>query len=127
MSFHYQLESGNGALALESVYGDYLLELIIGSARVQAVQRGFYAGIWRDVGDVFDIADTGDFSDSTVSLVSPGDPDYPLYGWMLSVPANTPLFNYALSNGQGLSTPVQGIYGLDSAGHKVLSIPRYVV
>lgn len=103
MSFHYQLESGDGALVLESVYGDYLLEKITGSARVQAVQAGFYPEIWRDIGDIFDIADPGDFSDSTVSLVPVGNPDYPLYGWMLSVAANTPLFSYALAY-FGLST-----------------------
>lgn len=125
MSFHYQLESGDGALVLESVYGDYLLERIIGSARVQAVQAGFYAGIWRDIGDIFDIADPGDFSDSTVSLVPVGNPDYPLYGWMLQVVPAAPLVEYSLS-GNGASTNVTGTYSTNSQGVRNLSIPRHV-
>lgn len=66
--------------------------------RVTAVAAGAYGGIYRDVGDVFDI-DSTRYSDSTVSFVPVGNPDYPLYGWMLQVPANTPLYSYALSNG----------------------------
>lgn len=92
-------------------------------ARVQAAQRGFYAGIFRNVGDVFDIALAGDFSDSTVSQVPVGNPDYPLYGWMTQVPSTTPLFSYAI---YGNSTPVQGIYAPNSVGVINLSIPRYV-
>lgn len=95
-------------------------------ARVKAAARGFYSGIWRDIGDVFDIANSTDFSNSTVSQVPVGNPDYPLYGWMTQVPGATPLYSYALSNGMGLSAPAQGTYGVDSAGHPVLSIPRYV-
>lgn len=94
-------------------------------ARVQAVQRGQYSGIFRDVGDVFDIDNAGDLSDSTVSQVPVGNPDYPLYGWMLVVPNVTPLYSFALAN-QGQSTLVQGIYGTNSQGVKNLSIPRYV-
>lgn len=71
--------------------------------RVQAVAAGDSGGVWRDVGDVFDI-DSTKFSDATVSYVPVGNPDYPLYGWMLQVPSNTPLVSYALSNG-GQSTP----------------------
>lgn len=70
--------------------------------RVKAVTAGFALKIWRDVGDVFDI-DSTLYSDSTVSYVPVGNPDYPLYGWMLQVPGATPLYSYALSNG-GLST-----------------------
>lgn len=95
-------------------------------ARVQAVQRGQYGGIFRDVGDVFDIANSTDLSDSTVSQVPVGNPDYPLYGWMLVVPTPTPLYSFALSNG-GSSTPVQGTYSVNSQGVTNLSIPRYVV
>lgn len=95
-------------------------------ARVQAVQRGQYAKIFRDVGDVFDIAVAGDLSDSTVSQVPVGNPDYPLYGWMLVVPNSTPLYNFTLAN-PGQSTPVQGTYSANSQGVVNLSIPRYVV
>lgn len=73
------------------------------SLRVQAVVAGDYLGVWRDAGDVFDLIDAADFSDSTASMVNIGNPDYPLFGWMLSVPSSTPLYSYALSNG-GLST-----------------------
>lgn len=95
-------------------------------ARVKAIQRGQYAKVFRDVGDVFDIANSSDLSDSTVSQVPVGNPDYPLYGWMLVVPGTTPLYSFALSN-QGSSTPVQGTYSTNSLGVKNLSIPRYVV
>lgn len=95
-------------------------------ARVKAVQRGQYAGIFRDVGDVFDIANSTDLSDSTVSQVPPGNPDYPLFGWMLVVPNATPIYSFALAN-QGSSTPVQGTYSNNSQGVPNLSIPRYVV
>lgn len=95
-------------------------------ARVKAVQRGQYAKVFRDVGDVFDIVNSSDLSDSTVSQVPVGNPDYPLYGWMLVVPGTTPLYSFALSN-QGSSTPVQGTYSTNSQGVKNLSIPRYVV
>lgn len=94
-------------------------------ARVKAVQRGQYAGIFRDVGDIFDIANSSDLSDSTVSQVPVGNPDYPLYGWMLIVPNTTPLYSYALSNG-GSSTVVQGIYATNTQGVTNLSIHRYV-
>lgn len=66
--------------------------------RVQAVSRGYYNGAWRDPGDVFDLLNPADYSSSTVSLVPVGNPLYPLYGWMLEVPATTPLYSYALSN-----------------------------
>lgn len=94
-------------------------------ARVQAVQQGQYANIWRDIGDVFDIANASDLSDSTVSMVPVGDPDYPLYGWMKVVPGTTPLYSYALAN-NGVSSLNQQTYGVDSAGHRILSVPRYV-
>lgn len=95
-------------------------------ARVQAVQRGFYAKTFRDVGDVFDIAVAGDLSDSTVNQVPVGNPDYPLFGWMLVVPGTTPLYSYALSN-QGQSTLVQGTYSKNSVGVTNLTIRRTVV
>lgn len=91
--------------------------------RVQAVATGFYQEIFRNIGDVFDLAIAGDFSDSTVSMVPPGNPDFPLYGWMLAVPSNTALVMQALS---GNSSPVTGTYGVNAAGVKNLSIPRYV-
>lgn len=69
--------------------------------RVQAVAAGFYNKIYRDIGDVFDLLSTGDLSDSTVSQVPVGNPDYPVYGWMLVVPGNTPLFSFAF---YGLAT-----------------------
>jgi hypothetical protein len=95
-------------------------------ARVQAVARGWYNGIFRDVGDVFDIYSVNDFSPSNVSIVPPGNPNYPLYGWMLQVPSTTPLYSFALSNG-GASTPVQGKYANNSQGVSNLSIYPYVV
>ena len=63
--------------------------------RVQAVTAGFYGNDYKDEGDVFDLASANDFSDATVSYVSPTNPDVALYGWMLKVPASTPLFSYA--------------------------------
>lgn len=71
--------------------------------RVKAVTSGSYGGTYRDVDDVFDI-DSAFYSDSTVSFVPVGNPDYPLYGWMLQVPNTTPLYSWALSNG-GASSP----------------------
>lgn len=93
--------------------------------RVKAVTGGFALRIWRDIGDVFDI-DSSLYSDSTVSFVPPGNPAYPLFGWMLQVPGGTPLYSYALANG-GQSRPAQGTYQPNAAGVINLSIPRYVV
>lgn len=107
MSFHYLKEDGTGALLLES-FGAYLVEQIFGSARVQAVAAGFYKSDWKDIGDVFDVTNTADFSDSTSAQVPVGNPDYPLFGWMTSVPAATPLYNFALRNG-GISTVRQKV------------------
>ena len=70
--------------------------------RVQATTPGFYLRQYRDIGDVFDLTTPADLSDSTVSFVPVGNPDYPLYGWMLVVPGTTPLFTWANS---GLSSP----------------------
>lgn len=95
---------------------------VVTTLRVRAVAPGDCGGLYRDIGDVFDIIST-DFSDSTVSQVPVGNPDYPLYGWMLQVPSNTPLFSWA---SQGISSPVFGVYGMNAAGVKNLSIPRYV-
>jgi hypothetical protein len=72
--------------------------------RVQAVAAGFYLGDYKDVGDVFDLLNTADLSSSTVSQVPVGNPDYPLYGWMLVVSSTYPLFSWASS---GLSSPRQ--------------------
>lgn len=94
-------------------------------ARVKAVTGGQYGGVYRDIGDVFDIQNSSDFSNALVSQVPVGNPDYPLFGWMLQVPGGTPLYNYALANG-GQSRPTQGIYVTNSQGVKNLSIPRYV-
>ena len=78
--------------------------------RVQAATAGTYNGTFRDVGDVFDVAATL-FSDATLSQVPVGDPDYPLYGWMLQVVAGTPLYSWASANGgaSSPSTPVRRI------------------
>lgn len=75
--------------------------------RVQAITAGFALSLWRDVGDVFDI-DSSLYSDSTISYVPVGNPDYPLFGWMLQVPGSTALYSYALSNG-GLSSIRQSV------------------
>ena len=93
--------------------------------RVKAVQPGQYGGLYLDIGDVFDLASPVDLSDSTVSQVPVGNPDYPLYGWMLQVSPSTPLYSYAQANGTSYQT--QEIYGTDSAGHRILPIPRYVL
>lgn len=110
MSFHFLLESGNGAILLEN--GGYLLlENAINPpapgvvARVRAVAAGYLLGDWKDIGDVFDITDTSQFSDSTQSQVPLGNPDYPVLGWMLIVPSTTPLFSWAST---GLSSPRSG-------------------
>ena len=95
VSFHIQLENGSGALLLEDGFSYLVLEQFIGSARVQAVSAGFYRGDYKDIGDVFDLVSTADFSDSTQPQTPAGNPDYPVYGWMLSVPASTPLFSWA--------------------------------
>lgn len=70
--------------------------------RVQAIAAGFFGSDWKDIGDVFDITDPSQFSDSAQSVVPVGNPDYPLYGWMMIVPSTTPLFSYAST---GMSTP----------------------
>jgi hypothetical protein len=93
-------------------------------ARVTATQGGFYANIWRDVGDVFDIAVAGDFSNSAVNY---GSAATPFYGWMTQVASTTSLYSYSLSNGMGLSDPFQSVQGADTAGHPLWSIPRTVV
>jgi hypothetical protein len=92
-------------------------------ARVQAVAPGQYGGQYRNIGDVFDIANAGDFQSSTVSIVPPGNPAYPLFGWMLQVANNAPLFSWAA---YGNSSPVNGVYGANAVGAVNLSIPRYV-
>jgi len=66
--------------------------------RVKAVAAGFYQGDYRDIGDVFDIAQS-DYSPYNVSLVPVGNPDYPLYGWMMQVPSTTPLYDAASATG----------------------------
>ena len=62
---------------------------------VQAVAAGFYRGDYKDIGDVFGIFSPFEFSDSTQSIVPVGDPDYPVYGWMLQVAYSTPPFSWA--------------------------------
>lgn len=98
--------------------------LIPGSLRVRAVTPGHYNGSYRDIGDVFDLLNANDFSDSTASMVPPGNPDYPLFGWMIGVPATAALFSWAAF---GNSSPVNGTYQPNSVGVVNLSIPRYVV
>jgi|SRR5882724_1456213 len=91
-----------GVFALSGSFSSFSIGgIAIPSFRVQAMAAGFYNGDWKDIGDVFDV-DSSQFSDSTVSFVPAGNPAYPVYGWMLQVPATTPLFSYAAS---GLSTP----------------------
>jgi hypothetical protein len=90
------------------------------TARVKAVSEGLYNGIFRNVGDVFDVLTSGDLSDSLLPINAPGDPDYPVYGWMLVVPPTTPLVDQTLSTGQGQSSPVQASRGTNTAGQSVL-------
>lgn len=104
---------------------------LVAFARVQAVAPGFYRGVFRNIGDVFDIYLPQDLSDSTVSSVPVGDPDYPLYGWMLKVGAQAPLTDYSLST-QGASSPVVATQATNAAGQRVFGQAagvgaRYVV
>lgn len=97
---------------------------VIQASRVQALAPGFSMGAFREVGDVWD-ADV--VSDSTISQVPVGDPDYPLYGWMLRVNQSTPLFSYALSRGDGLSATVVASSGVNAAGKQVYGNRRRYV
>lgn len=100
--------------------------LIPGSLRVKAVVAGFYNGIFRDPGDIFDLLSANDYSDSTATINPPTDPDYPLFGWMLSVAQTTPLYSFALANGGASSNAVASM-GTNSAGQKVWgNAGRYV-
>lgn len=65
--------------------------------RVIAVTAGHYAGVFRTPGDVFDIAQASDYSDSTIDYQPPSS-NTTGYGWMLQVPATTPLFNWLSAN-----------------------------
>lgn len=57
--------------------------------RVKAVTAGLYAGQYYQPGDVFDLIVSSDYSDSTLNYESGGGEYSP--GWMIQVPANTPL------------------------------------
>jgi len=68
--------------------------------RVQAQARGFYGGISRNIGDVFDLVNVADLASSTVDyLANPNNVQLqgyeagsgPMWGWMMTVPATTPL------------------------------------
>lgn len=96
MSFYWLLEDGSGTWDLEDGTGRWLLEsadpsLIPGSLRVMAVSAGYYNGILYNAGDVFDLLAAGDYADSTQNLQNPNN--YGV-GWMLSVPATTPLYTW---------------------------------
>jgi hypothetical protein len=55
---------------------------------------GFYAGIIRNVGDVFDVSDA-DFADAAINYLNPAliPSTAPFWGWMRQVPDSEPLFN----------------------------------
>ena len=66
--------------------------------RVQATAQGFYV-CTRNIGDVFDIPD-GDLASSAIDyLANPNNVQLqgyevnsgPMFGWMMTVPATTPL------------------------------------
>ena len=67
--------------------------------RVQAQAQGFYGGITRNIGDVFDIVDAQVASSAVDYLANPNNVQLqgyevgsgPMPGWMLTVPASTPL------------------------------------
>jgi hypothetical protein len=67
--------------------------------RVQAVAQGFYGGETRNIGDVFDIADSDVASSAINYIANPNNVQLqgwqvnsgPMLGWMLEVPATTPL------------------------------------
>lgn len=97
MSFYYLEENGGGTWLLEDGSGRWLLEgadpsLIPGSLRVTAVSAGYYNGESYVPGDVFDLLAAGDYSDSTQNDQNPNN--FGL-GWMLSVAATTPLYQWS--------------------------------
>jgi hypothetical protein len=94
-TYHFALENGTGSLLMENS-GYLILEAQPAAPpRVQATVAGFYRGDYKDIGDVFDLLSWSDLSDSTASFVPIGNPDYPVYGWMLVVPSTTALFSWA--------------------------------
>jgi hypothetical protein len=58
--------------------------------RVRAVTDGTYGGQFYEAGDVFDILAIQDFSDASVNY-GPNSGTIQL-GWMVQVPASTPLY-----------------------------------
>lgn len=66
--------------------------LIPGSLRVTAVSAGTYQGRYYNAADVFDLLQAGDYSDSTLNAQPGGGEWAP--GWMLSVVASTPLYQW---------------------------------
>lgn len=88
--------------------------------RVQATAPGFYNGRYRNIGDVFDLNTPGDYAAFNVSLVPVGNPNYPLYGWMMQVAANAQLSDYTLNHGTaGASSPQVETVGTNQGGQKV--------
>jgi hypothetical protein len=110
-TFRFTLENGTGSILEENGGGYLIQETQPATARVQATAAGFYRGDYKDIGDVFDLVSYADLSDSTASFVPVGNPDYPLYGWMLVVPSSTPLFSWASSgNSTPRNAPVRTVY-----------------
>jgi hypothetical protein len=101
---YYFEVTATGLTGTSGYSNEVALVPLVGAVRVQAVYAGFYKNDYKDIGDVFDIASMSDFSDSSVSFVPPGNPDYPVYGWMKIVPSTTPLFSWAST---GNSSPRQ--------------------
>lgn len=52
---------------------------------VQAMQDGYYHGLFHPKGDQFYIFNVAEFSDAAQSIVPVGNPVYPVYGWMMKV------------------------------------------
>lgn len=64
--------------------------------RVMAVTSGWYGDQFRTQGDVFDLVDGHDFSNYQVNYGPYAETNQ--FGWMMQVPASTPLFDWLSSN-----------------------------
>lgn len=86
--------------------------------RVQATAPGFYNGRFRNIGDVFDLNTPGDYVAFNVSLVPAGNPNYPMFGWMMQVSSSAALVDQTLVQG-GQSVQPQETVGTNQGGQKV--------
>lgn len=80
--------------------------------RVMAVSAGYYQGEFYNAGDVFDLQSAADYSDSTQNAQPNGSEYAP--GWMITVPASTPLYQWESA------TPYPAFPAVDPARRFVL-------